>query len=113
MAIDKMSVDYSSKAVDNSSQAHDHSTQFVDDSPQTLDNATTTVEKAKRSFVQIDELCLLKIASFLSGPDLLNFSHLNSTCFHLIGSTSDRWSKEIERKKFSVSPAIEQVSYKF
>ena len=64
-----------------------------------------------RSFVNLDDLIIIRIASYLTNKDdLLNFSQVNSRCFHLLNSNSRLWVNLIRCQKISPTTAIERAA---
>jgi hypothetical protein len=58
----------------------------------------------------LPEVPLLQIASFLSGDDLLKFSHLNRQLFHICNSSSSIWKNALKLDGLTFSRIIRKTA---
>ena len=54
----------------------------------------------------MDDLCILKIASYLSKTDLISFTHACTRHYNLISFENSIWKNELQRQGYSLSPVI-------
>jgi hypothetical protein len=66
--------------------------------------------KQTLKLTDLPEVPLLQIASFLSGDDLLKFSHLNRQLFHICNSSSSTWKNALKLDGLTFSRIIRKTA---
>jgi hypothetical protein len=66
--------------------------------------------KQTLKLTDLPEVPLLQIASFLSGDDLLKFSHLNRQLFHICNSSSSTWKNALKLDGLTFSRIIRKAA---
>jgi hypothetical protein len=66
--------------------------------------------KQTLKLTDLPEVPLLQIASFLSGDDLLKFSHLNRQLFHICNNPSSTWKNALKLDGLTFSRIIRKAA---
>jgi hypothetical protein len=66
--------------------------------------------KQTLKLTDLPDVPLLQIASFLSGDDLLKFSHLNRQLFHICNSSSSIWKNALKLDGLTFSRIIRKAA---